>query len=123
MMITLKENGASSTSQPIRKSRRRKRRISEYENCLDSNNNTINRSYSTIAYDYQHHHHSWEKPNYATFNYPPYSIGTMSSTGGLSSLATTNKNHSSFDPTHSTFYRRHSKFIRIISFLIPFLIS
>jgi len=97
MMITLKENTASSLSQPIH-----------------YNTNVINRSYSTIGYDY-HHHNPWEKPNYATFDYQqtPYSIGTMSSTGGISSFETMNK--TTFDITSnlnnstSSFYRRHTE--------------
>ncbi len=79
--------------------------------CLDYNTHASNRSYSTIGYDY-HHYNPWEKPNYPTFDYP-YSLGAMSSTGGITNKSNTSS-YPSFDMTSSlnssisSFHRRHS---------------
>ncbi|CAF2933184.1 unnamed protein product [Rotaria sp. Silwood2] len=101
--MTLKENAANSMSQPI-----------------DYNTNGNNHFHSAIGYDYHQSYNSWEKPIHPTFDYQqtPYSYRTMSSTGGISSIDTTNKLNTSyptFDLTSNlnnstqNFYRRHTE--------------
>lgn len=77
-----------------------------------------------MGYDYHHRHNPWEKPIHMSFDYQPtpYSFETMSSTGGISLLDSTqklNNSYPSFDMTsNQNFYRRHSMYKQRKTFLI-----
>ncbi|CAF1013783.1 unnamed protein product [Adineta ricciae] len=68
-------------------------------------------TYSTFTHDYHHRHNPWEKPTYATFAYQPtpFTIGTLSSTGGLMNKSSDSYSSSNLNHTTSSLCRRHTE--------------
>lgn len=107
MMMTRKDNTVNNSfSQSLSKPKEYLVLVRKTSNhyCLDYN------TYSPFTHDYHHRHNPWEKPTYATFAYPPtpFTIGTLSSTGGP--INKSNDSYSSSNHNHitSSLYRRHS---------------
>ena len=107
MMMTRKDNSVNNPlSQSLSKSKKYLFLVERTSNNYYLDYNT----YSTFTHDYHHRHNPWEKPTYATFAYQPtpFSIGTLSSTGGPINRSSDSYSSSNLNHTTSSLYRRHS---------------